>query len=69
MRLRRLYHHVHRPFVVPGGRAGLWTCTVLATGFIALGSRVAVFPGTLESVLGVDYDFQGTWASRWTSRR
>ena len=61
VRLRRLYPDVHRPFVVPGGRAGLWICTVLATGFIALGSWVAVFPGTLESLLGVDYDFQDTW--------
>jgi glutamate:GABA antiporter len=61
VRLRRLHPEVHRPFVVPGGSAGLWTCTVLATGFIALGSWVAVFPGTLESLLGVDYDFRDTW--------
>ena len=61
VRLRRLYPDVHRPFVVPGGSAGLWICTVLATGFIALGSWVAVFPGTLESLLGVDFDFEDTW--------
>ena len=61
VRLRRLYPDVHRPFVVPGGSAGLWICTVLATGFIALGSWVAVFPGTLERLLGVDYDFHDTW--------
>ncbi len=28
---------------------------------MALGSWVAVFPGTLEGLLGVDYDFFGTW--------
>jgi amino acid transporter len=61
LRLRRLYPDVHRPFVVPGGRAGLWACTVLSTGFIALGSWVAVFPGTLENLLGVSYDFEDTW--------
>ena len=61
VRLRRLYPEVHRPFVVPGGNAGLWLCTVLATGFIALGSWVAVFPGTLENLLGVDFDFKETW--------
>lgn len=61
MRLRRLHPEVARPFVVPGGNAGLWICTVLATGFIALGSWVAVFPGTLESLLGVKYDFHDTW--------
>jgi amino acid transporter len=61
LRLRRLYPDVHRPFVVPGGGAGLWACTVLSTGFIALGSWVAVFPGTLENLLGVSYDFEDTW--------
>jgi amino acid transporter len=61
IRLRRLHPDVHRPFVVPGGDAGLWTCTILATGFIALGSWVAVFPGTLENLLGVEYDFRDTW--------
>jgi amino acid transporter len=61
VRLRRLHPEVPRPFVVPGGGAGLWACTLLATGFIALGSWVAIFPGTLESLLGVDYDFHDTW--------
>jgi amino acid transporter len=60
-RLRRLYPDTQRPFRVPGGNAGMWTCTVLATGFITLGSWVAVFPGTLEKLLGVSYDFEDTW--------
>src|SRR5262249_37657841 len=58
IRLRRLYPHVERPFSVPGGRAGLVASTVLATGFMALGSWVAVFPGTLERLFGVKYDFE-----------
>lgn len=61
VRLRRLHPEVQRPFRVPGGRTGLWACTILATGFIALGSWVAVFPGTLEDLLGVHYDFHDTW--------
>jgi amino acid transporter len=61
LRLRSRYPDVHRPFVVPGGTAGLWTCGILATGCIALGSWVAVFPGTLEDLFGVDYDFVDTW--------
>src|SRR3954451_2880505 len=61
VRLRRLHPETQRPFRVPGGNAGMWLCTVLATGFIALGSWVAVFPGTLENVLGVDFDFKETW--------
>jgi len=61
IRLRSRYPDVPRPFRVPGGTAGLWACGVLATGFIALGSWVAVFPGTLERLLGVEYDFRDTW--------
>jgi amino acid transporter len=61
VRLRRLHPEVVRPFAVPGGTAGMWVCTVLATGFIALGSWVAVFPGTLEPLLGVSYSFTDTW--------
>jgi amino acid transporter len=60
-RLRRTHADVPRPFVVPGGDGGLWACTLLATGFIALGSWVAIFPGTLEGLLGVEYDFHDTW--------
>ncbi len=30
---------------------------------VALGSWVAVFPGTLESLLGIEYDFAGTWGT------
>ena len=35
----------------------------LATFWVALGSWVAIFPGTLESVFGVSYDFVGTWGT------
>jgi amino acid transporter len=61
IRLRRLYPDTERPFRVPGGNTGMWACTLLATGFIALGSWVAVFPSTLEKLLGVEYDFEDTW--------
>jgi amino acid transporter len=59
--LRRKYPDVPRPFRVPGGKAGLWICTVVIYAWVVLGSWVAVFPGTLEGVLGVDYNFQDIW--------
>jgi Amino acid transporters len=59
--LRRKYPDVPRPFRVPGGKAGLWICTVVIYAWVVLGSWVAVFPGTLESVLHVDYNFQDIW--------
>lgn len=59
--LRRTQPDVVRPFRVPGGQAGLTVSTVLVFGWVAFGSFVAVFPGVLERLFGVDYDFEGTW--------
>ncbi|WP_223691404.1 APC family permease [Leifsonia poae] len=61
VRLRRRYPDVERPFRVPGGRAGLWIAVVIIYAWVVLGSWVAVFPGTLESVFGLKYDFIDTW--------
>ena len=61
IKLRYNHGHVHRPYRVPGGTAGIWVATGLVTFWVALGSWVAVFPGTLESLFGLDYDFRGTW--------
>jgi amino acid transporter len=62
LKLRYAYPNVHRPYVVPFGMAGIWISTLLVTGFIVLGSYVAVFPGTIESVVGVDY---GSFVESW----
>jgi amino acid transporter len=61
IKLRYSHGHVHRPYVVPFGNAGLWIGGVLTTFWVALGSWVAVFPGTLEKLFGLSYDFHGTW--------
>ena len=60
-KLRFSHSHVHRPYSVPWGRRGMVVCGVLSTAWVALGSWVAVFPGTLERLFGLDYDFRGTW--------
>ncbi len=53
---------VQRRYRVPGGKnAGMWIAVVLVTAWAALGSWVAVFPGTLEPLFGVSYDFTDTW--------
>lgn len=59
--LRRKYADVDRPFAIPGGRIGLWGCTGLIWLWVLLGSWVTVFPGTLEPMLGIHYDFASTW--------
>ena len=51
IKLRYSHPHVHRPYVVPGGKAGLWVCGVLVFLWMLLGSWVAIFPSTIESGL------------------
>lgn len=50
-----------RPYRVPFGTAGFRTCAVLVYAWIALGSWTALFPGSLEPLLGLPYDFEEAW--------
>jgi amino acid transporter len=59
--LRRGYPTVDRPYRVPGGSFGSWTVTVVVMFWIALGTVVAVAPGALEAILGIDYNFEEIW--------
>ena len=61
LKLRYSHGHVYRPYRHPWGMAGIWVSTVLVTFWIALGSWEAVFPGTIEKLFNVPYDFKGTW--------
>jgi amino acid transporter len=59
--LRRRYPETARPYRVPFGRAGAWVLTLIVMFWIALGVTVAVAPGVLEGLLGIDYDFAEIW--------
>jgi amino acid transporter len=59
--LRYKYPDVRRPYVVPFGTAGVWIAAGLTTFWVVLGTWVALFPGTLERLFGVDYNFVDTW--------
>ncbi len=61
LKLRYSQPGVHRPYVHPWGVAGIWVSTILVTGWILLGSWVAVFPDTLERLFGVGYPFKDSW--------
>lgn len=61
LRLRQRYPAVARPYRVPFGRVGAWTVTGVVMFWIALGTVVAVAPGALEALLGIDYDFEEIW--------
>ncbi|MET9384416.1 hypothetical protein ABZY09_25925 [Streptomyces sp. NPDC002928] len=59
LRLRR--PDVHRPYQVPVGNRGFVTCAALAYAWILIGSWSALFPGVLERLFGIDYDFRDIW--------
>jgi amino acid transporter len=62
LKLRYTEPDVHRAYRVPGsGNGVMWVLVAIVTAWALLGSWVAVFPGTLEPLLGVDYDFRDTW--------
>ncbi len=61
VKLRFSHGHVHRPYRVPGGTAGMLAAGIITTFWVALGSWVAVFPGTLEQLFGLDYAFKDEW--------
>ena len=61
LKLRYSYPNVERPYRVPGGMAGMWLVVSLTTGWMALGSWVAVFPGTLERLFGKDYSIHDAY--------
>lgn len=60
-RLRHTQPGVVRPFKVPGGQAGLVISTLLVFLWVLFGSFVAVFPGVLDHVFGIGYNFEDNW--------
>ncbi len=60
-KLRTMYPEVKRPFRAPVSDAVFKACAWLCFAWIALGSWVAVFPGTLERVFGIEYPFREYW--------
>jgi hypothetical protein len=39
----------------------MWIGSLLITAWVTLGSFVAVFPGVLEKIFGVGYNFKDNW--------
>jgi len=62
LKLRYTEPGVHRAYRVPGkGNLTMWILVSIVSAWVLLGAWVAVFPGTLEPLLGVSYDFKDTW--------
>ncbi|MCX6385352.1 MAG: APC family permease [Solirubrobacterales bacterium] len=64
LKLRYSHGHVKRPYRVGDrGNGPMIVAVVMTTFWVALGSWVAIFPGTLESIFGVEYDFNDVWGT------
>ena len=61
MKLNRTRRDVVRPYEVPGGVRGFQVIGSILFFYICIGSIGVVFPGTLESVFGIEYNFQEIW--------
>jgi amino acid transporter len=61
MKLNRTRRDVVRPYEVPGGVRGFQVIGSILFLYICIGSIGVVFPGTLESVFGIEYNFQEIW--------
>ncbi|WP_310727670.1 APC family permease [Streptomyces sp. N2A] len=59
--LRLRHRAAPRPYRVPFGNRGFTIATLLVYAWILLGCWVALFPGTLEQLVGFRYDFRATW--------
>jgi amino acid transporter len=61
VRLRYTQPDVRRPYVVPGGKAGLWICAILAEFFCILTVVTLLWPGLVNNILGQSYSIVDNW--------
>ena len=61
MKLNRSFPEVNRPFITPGGKRGFQIMGSIIFIYILLGSLGVLFPGTVEGLLGIEYNFEDIW--------
>ena len=61
LKLRYSHPQVPRPYRHPWGMPGIWISTILVTFWIALGSFTALFPGVMERIFHVPFNFKSAW--------
>jgi glutamate:GABA antiporter len=62
IKLRYAHPNVPRPYRIPYGSAGVWVGGLLTLGWVVLGSWIAIFPDTIENLVGAGYNFHNYWA-------
>ena len=62
IKLRKSHAGVPRPYRLGKSGDGLmWVCTIVCTGWMVLGSWVAIFPGILERLTGHSYSIESSY--------
>ena len=61
MKLNRSFKNIDRPYKTPGGIRGFQIMGTVVFLYILIGSFGVIFPGTLEGILGIDYNFKEIW--------
>ncbi len=61
IRLHYSHGDVPRPYRVPFGTFGIWLCGGITLAWIVLGSWIAIFPDTIENLVGAGYNFHDYW--------
>ncbi|MHB1593617.1 MAG: APC family permease [Streptosporangiaceae bacterium] len=59
--LRRRYPDVHRPYRVPGGKAGAWIAVIVTELFVVVTALTLLWPGAINAVFGRPYSVQASW--------
>ncbi|HEY8647703.1 MAG TPA: APC family permease [Gaiellaceae bacterium] len=60
LKLRYTHPNVNRPYRVPG-KYGMGISALVITAWVALGSFAGIFPGVLEQLFGLKYNFIENW--------
>lgn len=63
MKLKRIYPDVPRAYEVPGGKLGFHILGWIVLLYIIIGTVVALAPGLIEGILGIEYNYLDIWGT------
>ena len=52
VKLRYSHANVHRPYIIPGGKAGLWICAIITEVLCIVTCFTLLWPGLIDNMLG-----------------
>lgn len=61
VKLRYSHGNVHRPYIIPGGKFGLWLCAIVTEVLCIITCFTLLWPGLIDNILGHSYSIQDSW--------